>query len=238
MQELTGKMRAAADRYEMLAGHDRIAVGVSGGKDSMALLRGLNDLRRYYPHRFELVALTADPCFGGNETDYTPIEAFCREQNIPYVLRRTEVGKIVFEDRRETNPCSLCAKMRRGILHTMAKEQDCTALALGHHMDDAVQTFFMNLLYGGRLGCFSPKSYLSRRALWLIRPLVFCTEKEITQAARREKLPVVKSRCPADGVTSRQNTADWMAQLEGKFPDLKAKILGAMQRGDLDGWGF
>lgn len=236
MQELTGRVRAAADKYKMIEAGDRVAVGVSGGKDSLYLLYALAELRRYYPAPFELVALTADPCFNNRETDFSAVESLCASLNVPYRIRRTNLGRIIFEERREENPCSLCARMRRGILHDMAKAEGCTKIALGHHYDDAVQTFFMNLFYGGRLACFSPKSYLSRKDLTLIRPLVFCEERDIIRAVNRLALPVVKSACPADGVTARRDTADLIASLERDFPDLKAKVMGAMERAHLDGF--
>ena len=234
---LMGHVRAAADRYGMIEEGDRIAVGVSGGKDSLYLLYALAMMRRYYPKRYTVIALTADPCFGGAETDYGAVEALCREWDVEYRIRRTNLGKIIFEDRKEENPCSLCARMRRGILHDMAKDAGCGKIALGHHFDDAVQTFLMNLLYGGKIGCFSPKSYLSRKDLYLIRPLVFCEEADIRRAVKKLALPVVKSGCPADGVTARQDTAELIARLEKSFPDLKQKVMGAMQRAHLDGWG-
>ena len=237
MQKLMGQMRAAMERYEMVKPGDKIAVGVSGGKDSLMLLTGLAKLRAFYPVPFSLIAITADPCFGGQETDFSAIEELCQELDVPYLIRRTRLGSIIFEERKEENPCSLCARMRRGILHEMAKENGCTALALGHHFDDAVQTFFMNLFYGGKLGCFSPKSYLSRRDLWMIRPMVFCEERDIRNAAARLELPVVKSQCPADGCTSRKETELLVAELEKQFPDLRKKVMGAMQRAGLDHWG-
>lgn len=237
MQKLIGQMRAAMERYEMVKPGDKIAVGVSGGKDSLMLLAGLAKLRAFYPVPFSLIAITADPCFGGQETDFSAIEELCRELDVPYLIRRTRLGTIIFEERKEENPCSLCARMRRGILHEMAKENGCTTLALGHHFDDAVQTFFMNLFYGGKLGCFSPKSYLSRRDLWMIRPMVFCEERDIRNAAVRLELPVVKSQCPADGCTSRKETELLVAELEKQFPDLRKKVMGAMQRAGLDHWG-
>lgn len=236
MRELSGRVRAAVQKYDMIPAQSRVAVGVSGGKDSLFLLAALADLRRYYPQPFELLAITADPCFGGAETDFSAVASFCASLGVPYHVRRTELGKIVFEDRREENPCALCARMRRGILHKLCGELGCTHLALGHHMDDAAQTVLMNLLYGGRFGCFSPKSYLSRRGLWLIRPLIFCPESEIRRAASRLALPVVKSACPADGHTARRATADRIAALEKDFPDLTAKLVGALQRSHTDNW--
>lgn len=236
MQKLMGQMRAAMEHYHMVEPGDHIAVGVSGGKDSLVLLYAMAQLRHYYPVPFTITALTADPRFGNRDTDFSPVETLCRQLDVPYQIRRTSLGSIIFEERREPNPCSLCARMRRGILHNMAKENGCNKLALGHHYDDAVQTFFMNLFYSGRLGCFSPKSYLSRKDLYLIRPMVFCEEREIRNAANRLDLPVVKSQCPADGNTSRQDAADLIASLEKNFPDLRAKVVGAMQRSNLDQW--
>ena len=236
MQKIMGEMRAAMERYEMVESGDRIAVGVSGGKDSLVLLSGLASLRAYYPKPFEVVALTIDPCFGGKQADFSPISALCSSMQVEYRLRRSRLGDIIFEERKEKNPCSLCARMRRGILHNMAKEAGCNKLALGHHFDDAVQTFFMNLFYGGKLSCFSPKTYLSRKDLWMVRPLIFTEEAAIRSAARRHALPVVKSACPADGVTSRQDTALLIANLEHQLPDLRAKVMGAMQRSHLSNW--
>lgn len=236
MQKLMGKVRAAVERYQMIEEGDAVGVGVSGGKDSLFLLCALKELSRYYPKKFTVTAITADPCFGGQETDFSEITSLCGRLDIPYIVRRTNLGQVVFEDRQETNPCSLCAKMRRGILHNICLEAGCNKIALGHHYDDAVQTFLMNLFYGGKLGCFSPKSYLSRKNITLIRPLVFCGEREIRNAAARMELPVVKSRCPADGATARKDTEVLLAKLEQDFPDLKAKILGAMQREHLDNW--
>ena len=200
MQKILGPMRAAVEKYHMIGEGDRIAVGVSGGKDSLVLLCALAALREFYPSRFEVAALTADPQFHGEPADYSQIEELCRRLDVPYHIRRTQLGRIIFEDRKEANPCSLCARMRRGILHNMAKEAGCNKLALGHHYDDAVETFFMNLFNSGSLDCFSPKSYLSRKELWLIRPLVFCGERQVAAAASRCQLPVVKGSCPAQGL--------------------------------------
>ena len=236
MQEIMGRMRSAMEHYDMVHAGDRIAVGVSGGKDSLTLLCALAKLRDYYPNPFELTALTADPCFGGKEADYAPVAELCEKLEVPYVVRRTRLGEIIFEERKETNPCSLCSRMRRGILHKMAKEQNCASLALGHHADDAVQTFLMNLFYGGKIACFSPKTYLSRRDLTLIRPMVFCTESEIASAALQDGVPIVKSLCPADGNTARAEAANLLRLLEEGHPGLKAGILGAMRRGKISGW--
>lgn len=229
-------VRAAVQKYDMIEEGDRIAVGVSGGKDSLFLLCALSSLSRYYPKSFEIFAITIDPCFGNKDTDFSQVQELCRRLRIPYTIRRTDLSKIIFEDRKEENPCSLCARMRRGMLHDMCKELNCNKIALGHHKDDAVETLLMNLFYGGKLGSFSPVSYLSRKELTMIRPLVFCEDRQVRKLAARMKLPVVKSGCPVDGSTSRADTALLIRSLEEKFPDLKAKLLGAMQRGSLSGW--
>lgn len=236
MKHLVGKVRAAVEKYDMIAEGDRVAVGVSGGKDSLFLLCALAELSRYYPKRFTVTAVTADPCFGGRDTDFSQVEKLCEALSVPYIIRKTNLGAVIFEDRKEENPCSLCARMRRGILHNICVEQGFNKIALGHHLDDAVQTFLMNLLYGGKLGCFSPKSYLSRKEITMIRPLIFCEEREIRNAAVRMRLPVVKSGCPADGVTARKDTERLIAHLQGDFPDIKAKVMGAIRRAGLDGW--
>ena len=236
MQMLMSRMRAAMERYDMIAPGDRVAVGVSGGKDSLALLKGLAELRRFYPAPFEVVALTADPGFFGKEADYSAVQALCDELGVEYIIRRTELYHVIFETRKESNPCSLCARMRRGILHDMTKAAGCDKLALGHHMDDAAETFMMNLLSGGTIGSFRPVTYLSRKDLTMIRPMIFATEKEVASAARRENLPVVKSPCPMDKTSERQKVKELIASLEKDYPNLRGKITGAMQRGGISGW--
>ena len=236
MQILMSRMRAAMERYDMVQPGDRIAVGVSGGKDSLALLKGLAELRRFYPVPYELVAITADPGFFNKQTDYSAIQELCDAWGIEYIVRRTELYKVIFETRTESNPCSLCARMRRGILHDMAKAAGCNKLALGHHMDDAAETFMMNLLSGGTIGSFRPVTYLSRKDLTVIRPMIFATEKEVASAARRENLPIVKSPCPMDKTSERQKVKDLLRELEKDYPNLRGKITGAMQRGGISGW--
>ncbi|MEG0979392.1 MAG: tRNA 2-thiocytidine biosynthesis TtcA family protein [Oscillospiraceae bacterium] len=236
MQQLMSYMRSAIEKYNMIDDGDKIAVGVSGGKDSIALLIGLAELRRFYPKKFELVAITLDPCFDGIESDFSQISEMCRRLDIPYIIKRTELAKIIFETRKEKSPCSLCARMRRGSLHDIAKENGCNKIALGHHLDDAAQTFMMNLLNLGQIGCFSPVSYLSRKDLYMIRPLVFATEKDVVKAVKRCNLPVIASRCPVDKNTERENIKRLLSNLEKDYPALRKKIVGAMQRGEIDNW--
>lgn len=236
MEKLISQVRAAVEHYNMIEDGDRIALGISGGKDSLFLLCALASMRRYYPKKFEITAITVDPCFGNIETDFSGVEELCRRLNVPYIIRRSDLGKIIFEDRKEENPCSLCARMRRGILHDMSIAADCNKIALGHHHDDAVETFMMNLLYGGKIGCFSPVTYLSRKDITMIRPLIFCSDREVRNLAARFNLPVVKSKCPVDGTTGRADTTNLITELEKTFPDVKSKISGAMQRGEISGW--
>lgn len=236
MQKLLSLVRAAIDKYNMIEDGDRIAVCVSGGKDSVVLLKCMAELGRFYPKSFELCAVTLDPCFFGKLGDYSEIERLCVEKNIPYTVKRTDLYNVIFETRKEKNPCSLCARMRRGLLHDTAKELGCNKIALGHHMDDAAETFLMNLFSGGRAECFSPVSYLSRKDLYMIRPLIFAYESDIERVVRKENLPIVKSRCPADENTHREEMKQLLKELEKKYPAIRQKIIGAMQAGNISNW--
>lgn len=236
MKKLLSLTRAAVDKYNMIEAGDKIAVGVSGGKDSLALLYALAKLRDFYPKPFSLVAITLDYQFNGIAEDYTAIEALCKELQVEYIVRRTNLWEVIFETRKEKNPCSLCAKMRRGLLHDTAVANGCNKVALGHHLDDAAETFLMNLLNGGKIGCFSPVSYLSNKKLYLIRPLIFAYEKDVAAAARRANLPVVKSRCPMDKVSNRQNMKELLKSLEKEYPAVRKKIVGALERSHIDNW--
>lgn len=236
MKKLLSLTRAAVDKYNMIEAGDKIAVGVSGGKDSLALLYALAKLRDFYPKPFSLVAVTLDYQFNGVAEDYTEIEALCKELKVKYIVRRTNLWEVIFETRKEKNPCSLCAKMRRGLLHDTAVANGCNKVALGHHLDDAAETFLMNLLNGGKIGCFSPVSYLSNKKLYLIRPLIFAYEKDVAAAARRANLPVAKSRCPMDKVSNRQNMKELLRSLEKDYPAVRKKIVGALERSHIDSW--
>lgn len=236
MKKLLSLTRAAVDKYNMIEAGDTIAVGVSGGKDSLALLYALAKLRDFYPKPFSLVAITLDYQFNGIAEDYTAIEALCKKLQVEYIVRRTNLWEVIFKTRKEKNPCSLCAKMRRGLLHDTAVANGCNKVALGHHLDDAAETFLMNLLNGGKIGCFSPVSYLSNKKLYLIRPLIFAYEKDVAAAARRANLPVVKSRCPMDKVSNRQNMKELLKSLEKDYPAVRKKIVGALERSHIDNW--
>ncbi len=233
-KRLLSFVRRAVDDYGMIEEGDRIAVGVSGGKDSLALLCALAELRRFYPKKFEIFAVTADMGFEGG--DFSPIEDFCRELNVEYKIVKTDIAKIIFDVRKEASPCSLCAKMRRGCLHAAAQELGCNKVALGHHYDDAIETFMMNLFFEGRLGCFSPTTYLSNRKIHLIRPLIYATEKEIKYFTNKRALPVVTSLCPEDHATEREKMKNLLSELERQNKGLKHRIFRAMCKGEIDGF--
>ena len=234
MQHLMGLVRRCVDDYNMIEAGDRIAVGVSGGKDSLALLALMAGLKQYYPKPFELAAITIDMGMG---MDFGPVETFCKKLNVPLTIIRTEIGPLIFDIRKEKNPCSMCAKMRRGALNDALKQLGFNKIALGHHYDDAVETFLLSLFYEGRLSCFQPVTYLSRMDVTQIRPMLYVGEKAVESFARRQELPVVENRCPADKSTKRQEVKDLLVVLQKQYPDLKTKIFGAMQRLPLPEWG-
>ncbi len=236
MQRLAGQMRSAIEKYKMIEPGDSIMIGVSGGKDSVALLAGLSSLRSYYPKPFSLKAVTLDPCFGGEQTDYSPIAHLCERLEVPYQIERVPLGELLFGQQKQQNPCSLCARIRRGVLHNASLAAGCNKIALGHHFDDAVETFFLNLLNGGRIGCFSPVTFLDRKKITLIRPLIFVEERDVSAAVRQERLPIVKSRCPVDGCTARQDVKLLIRSLEKDYKHLRTKVIGAMQRSELNSW--
>jgi tRNA(Ile)-lysidine synthetase-like protein len=220
----------------MIESGDRIAVGVSGGKDSLILLKALCELKRFYPADFQIVALTLDMRFGKKDGDFSEIKKMCDEYGIEYIVKPTDLYEIIFEVRKEPNPCSLCARMRRGILHDAAKEAGCNKIALGHHLDDAAETFMMNLLIESRIGCFAPVTYLSRRDITMIRPLIYVREREIEAATERLQLPVVESGCPANEMTKREDVKRLIQSLTAQYGDVPERIIGAMQRGGIDRW--
>jgi len=232
MQKLMGLVRRCVEDYEMIQPGDRIAVGVSGGKDSLVLLRILAGLQQYM--KFELEAITIDMGLG---MDYSGIEVWCKELNVPYTVIRTQIGPIIFEHRKEKNPCSMCAKMRRGALNQAILERGIHKVALGHHYDDAVETFLMSLLYEGRISCFQPVTDLDRTGVIQIRPMLYVHEKTVDNFARNNGLPGVENRCPVDKATKREEIKQLVFELSGRYPDLKERVFGAMQRLPLPEWG-
>lgn len=234
MQQILGLVRRCIEDYNMIAEGDEIAVGVSGGKDSLLTLAALARLREFYPKPFTLSAITLDMGMPG--MDFSPIADYCAGIGVPFTLAQAPVYQLLFEERQEKNPCSLCAKLRRGALNTALTERGIKKIALGHHYDDAVETLLMNLLFEGRIGCFQPVTYLDRTGVTQIRPLLYAEEREVRNAVNRLELPVVKNTCPVDGGTRRQEVKELIEQLGESYPGLKKKIFGAIQRYPLYGW--
>ena len=234
LNEFTGTVRRAVDDYRMIEEGDRIAVGVSGGKDSLLLLVALKHLQRFYPKHFELEAITIELGFDG--MDFTPVAELCSSLEIPYTCVKTDIKEVVFDVRNEDNPCSLCAKMRRGAINGAITERGIHKIALGHHFDDAVETFMMSLLFEGRISCFRPVTFLDRTGVTQIRPLIYAGEQKITNVAQTLALPVVENPCPQDKASKRWEIKQLLGNLAADYPDMKSKIFGAMQRLPLEGW--
>ena len=236
MQHILGQVRRCVEDYHMIEAGDKVAVGVSGGKDSLLTLTALARLRDFYPISFQLEAITLETGTPGMSFD--AVAELCRELEVPYTRIHVPVYQIVFEERKEKNPCSLCAKLRRGSLNTALTERGIHKIALGHHYDDAIETLLTNLLFEGRIGCFQPVTYLDRTGITQIRPLLYCREDDIRRTVERLRLPVVHNPCPANGSTRRQEVKDLIHQLEGRYPDIKQKLFGSLQRYPLYGWNL
>lgn len=224
MQKLLSKTRQAINHFDMIEENDKIAVGLSGGKDSVTLLHILKNFQKFSPVKFELIAITLNPA----GVDNGPLHKLCKEIDVPFYEIQTDIAKIVFDIRNEKNPCSLCAKLRRGALNDAAQKLGCTKVALGHHKDDAVETFVMAMFYEGRVNCFSPKSYMEKYNLTIIRPMVYIDEYMIKKAVKDYNYPIIKNPCPADGHTKRQDVKMLIKNLNGTFPNLKDKLFSAL----------
>ena len=231
MQKMMGLVRRCIEDYNMISPGERIAVGVSGGKDSLVLLQVLAGLREYMD--FTLEAVTIDMGLG---MDYSPIREMCEKLEVPYTIVETQIAPIIFDHRKEKNPCSMCAKMRRGALNQAILDRGIRKIALGHHYDDAVETFLMSLIYEGRISCFQPVTDLDRTGVIQIRPMLYIHEKTVDNFASRMALPVVENRCPVDKTTKREEIKQLVYQLSSTYPDLKERIFGAMQRYPLAEW--
>ena len=238
MQKIMGYVRRAVQEFDLIEKGDKIAVGISGGKDSLVLLSALAGMRRFEAFSYDIVAVTIDPGFNGVPNNYDAVARLCDRLQVPFSLVHTQIGEIVFDIRKEPNPCSLCANMRRGALHDAAKAAGCNKLALGHHNDDVIETFMMNLTKEGRIGCFSPKTHLDRKDITVIRPLVFAPESQVSAACKRNDLEVVKSVCPADKTTVRQQTKEFLADMESRDKGVKQRIFSALRKSGIDGWGY
>ncbi len=226
IQRLLSRLRKGVTEYKMIRDDDKIAVGVSGGKDSVTLLKLLAEYKKFSPEHFELIAICVDLGFNGKPADLTAMQTFCDELNVPLAIERTQIGEIVFDVRKESNPCSLCSKMRKGALYERAKAEGATKIALGHHLDDLVDTFIMSMFYEGRLSTFAPKSYLDRTELTLIRPMIFVKESYITPFSKT--LPVLESKCPANKNTKREYVKDVLKQIGKELPEIREMIFTAL----------
>ena len=236
MQHILSTVRQAVDKYGMIEENDTVAVGLSGGKDSIALLASLDRLKNFYPKKFSIVGISVDMGFDDAEDIYAPVREFCAEHEIPYHIEKTKIKEMVFDVRKEKNPCSLCAKLRRGALVSCAKELGAGKLALGHHLDDAAETFMLTLVNESRIGCYSPVTVYEDTAVTVIRPLIYTREADIRSLVKKENLPVVKSPCPEDGNTDRAEIKNVIRELEINHCGLKKRIITAMEKRGLDGW--
>lgn len=234
LQQLLSFTRKAVDTYQMIQPGDKIAIGISGGKDSLTLLYALHGLKRFYPNPFEIEAITVDLGFDGFET--AAIADLCAELNVTYTVVKTDIGKIIFEERKEKNPCSLCAKMRKGSLNEVAKAHSCNKIAYGHHRDDPVETMLMSLMFEGRFYCYSPVTYLDRMDLTVIRPLLFVYEADVIGFKNKYNLPVSKNPCPADGNTKREYMKNLLKQLNTEHPGVIDKMFHAIINGNISSW--
>ena len=235
LQQVLSYVRRAADDYHMIQEGDRIAVGISGGKDSLTLLYALHGLQRFYPQHFELHAVTVD--LGFQNLDLSKIESICRDElKIPYTIVKTDIADVIFEQRKESNPCSLCAKMRKGALNDAIKREGCNKVAYAHHKDDVVETMLMSLIFEGRFHTFSPVTYLDRTGITVIRPLLYMNEADVIGFVNKNQVPVVKSPCPADGHTKREYVKQLLRQLNLENPGVKERMFTAITTGNLQGW--
>lgn len=234
MQQVLSLVRKAVDDYKMIEDGDKIAIGISGGKDSLTLLYALKNLQRFYPKKFDIIAITVD--LGFENLNLDKIKDLCKELEVEYIIKKTEIGKIVFDDRKESNPCSLCAKMRKGALNDAIKEAGCNKIAYAHHKDDVVDTMMMSLVFEGRFHTFSPVTFLDRTELTVIRPLMYMNEADVIGFIHKYNVPVVKSPCPADGHTKREYIKQLIRQINLEAPGVTERMFTAIRTGGLKGW--
>ena len=234
MQKILGYLRKAIEHYNMINEGDKIAVALSGGKDSITLLKGLKALQRFYPKHFELIAISVNPGFEFFDSAF--LQQTCNDIGVDYIEAKSDIKEIVFDIRKEKNPCSLCANLRRGILNSTAIQHGCNKLALGHNEDDVLETFFLNMLFAGSLSTFAPTSYMDRSKVTLIRPLIYTPEKEIRNFIKRENITVMKKNCPMDGLSKREYMKDMLYKLSIEIPNVRANLMGAIKRAHINGW--
>lgn len=236
MQKILGYMRKAIDNYNMIENDDKIAIGLSGGKDSITMLMGFKNLQRFYPKKFDIIAITINPGFDGFNTDI--LKNLCNELDVPLIIEDGHIKEIVFDIRNEKNPCSLCANLRRGMLNSIAKREGCTKIAVGHNEDDVLETFLMNLFYAGSINTFAPISYMDRSEMTLIRPLVYAPEKYIRNFVKRNNITIMPKACPMDGVSKREDMKKLIKDMQIDIPHVRANLYGAIKRGEVNGWKY
>lgn len=234
MQKILGYMRKAIDEYKMIEEGDKIAVALSGGKDSTTMLLGFKNLQRFYPKKFEIIAISVNPGF--EFFNSTLLKDCCQKIDVPYFEEESHIKEIVFDIRKEKNPCSLCANLRRGILNSTAIREGCNKIALGHNEDDVLETFLLNLFYAGSIDTFAPVSYMDRSQITLIRPLIYAPEKEIKSFVKRNEIPLMPKACPMDGYSKREDMKKLIQDFQKNLPNVKANLYGAIKRGHLKGW--
>lgn len=234
MQRILSYMRKAIEDYNMIEEGDKIAVGLSGGKDSITLLMGLKAMQRFYDKHFEIIALSVNPGFEFFNSEF--LSNLCKTIGVEYVEEKSDIKEIVFDVRKEKNPCSLCANLRRGILNSVAIANGCNKLALGHNEDDVLETFFLNLLYGGNIGTFPPTSYMDRSTITLIRPLIYAPEKSIKTFIKKNNIETMPKSCPMDGISKRESMKNLIWQFQKDIPNVKANLYGAIKRSNIKGW--
>ena len=236
MQKILGQMRKAVEEFHMIEEGDRIAVALSGGKDSITLLMALKNLQRFYPKKFELIAITVNPGFEFFDTSI--LYDICKEIDVELVVAESHIKEIVFDIRKEKNPCSLCANLRRGILNTTAIEHNCNKIALGHNEDDVLETFLMNVLYTGNISTFAPVSYMDRSKMTLIRPLIYVSEKQTNSFIKRKEITIMPKACPMDGFSKREEIKQLLYNLSKQIPHVRANMYGAIKRNKIKGWNI
>lgn len=234
LQQVLSKVRSAIDQYHMIEEGDRIAVGISGGKDSLTLLYALSRLRQFYPKYFELYAITAD--MGFDNVNFEEIKALCKELDVTYKVIPTDIAQIVFDIRKENNPCSLCAKLRKGAINTAIGELGCNKVAYAHHADDVIETMMMSFIYEGRFHTFSPVTYLDKTQITVIRPLIYMKEADVIGFVNKYNVPVMKSPCPVDGHTKREYIKNLVRQLNLENPGVKDRMFTAIKNSNMEGW--
>lgn len=234
MQKILSHMRKAIEDYNMIEENDKIAICLSGGKDSITMLHAFKTLQRFYPKKFDIIAISINPGFEFFDTNL--LQEMCDKLEIPLFVENNHAQEIVFEIRKEKNPCSLCANLRRGTINSIAIREGCNKIALGHNEDDVLETFFLNLLYAGNLSTFAPTSYMDRSKITLIRPMIYIPEKEVRKFVKRQSIEVMPKVCPMDGISKRESIKELIAKLVKDIPTVRANVMGAIKRANINGW--